>query len=434
MNLYKFSLKIKGFKIEEAESELKQLHSLSREEYKLFQERRRDEIVRFHLENNAFYCKKVGEKNFHSFDKLPIMTKKDFQVPLENILSKGFSKENCYISNTSGSTGIPLYFAKDKESHAFTHAIIMDCYAQWGITPSSKQARFYGIPLSGKSRYVELLKDFLLNRKRFPVFNLSDERLASYLEDFKKIKFEYIYGYTSAIVQFAKYLLSRKIVLKDICDSLKCCIVTSEVCTEEDKVIMSKAFAVPIVKEYGASETSILAFEYPGIGWKIIDDNTYIEIVDNNGNSLPLGSEGRILVTSLSNKAFPVIRYEIGDLGILEEKGGILLLKSLLGRVSDMVKLPSGKIAAGLTFYYVSRSILENLGIIKEFIIKQTAIDTFVFEVVMDRDFTKTEIVFLEKQMDEYLEPGLKLIVNRVTEIKRPASGKIKHFYSMLNV
>lgn len=95
--------------------------------------------------------------------------------------------------------------------------------------------------------------------------------------------------------------------------------------------------------------------------------------------------------------------------------------------------LPSGKIAAGLTFYYVSRSLLENLGIIREFIIKQITIDTFVFDVVIDRDFSKQEIDFLHKQMDEYLETGLKLIINKVDKIKRPTSGKIKHFYSMIN-
>ncbi|MEG2120535.1 MAG: hypothetical protein RRZ64_00575, partial [Rikenellaceae bacterium] len=97
---------------------------------------------------------------------------------------------------------------------------------------------------------------------------------------------------------------------------------------------------------------------------------------------------------------------------------------------NDMIKLPSGKTAAGLTFYYVSRSLIEKISIVKEFIVRQTAIDTFEFDIVLDRDFTDKEVAFLKQQLDDYLEPNLKLVINRVDKINRPNSGKIKHFYS----
>jgi phenylacetate-CoA ligase len=120
-------------------------------------------------------------------------------------------------------------------------------------------------------------------------------------------------------------------------------------------------------------------------------------------------------------------------MGIIEKKGNKIILKELSGRVNDMIYLPSGKVAAGLTFYYISRSILESLGIIKEFVIRQTTVDTFVFDVVMDRPFSEGETEFLESQMTQYLEPGLNLQINKVEIIMRPKSGKIKHFYSELN-
>ena len=41
-------------------------------------------------------------------------------------------------------------------------------------------------------------------------------------------------------------------------------------------------------------------------------------------------------------------------------------------------------------------------------------------------------IIELQNKLENYLEPGLKLEINRVKFIKRPNSGKIKHFYSML--
>ena len=56
-----------------------------------------------------------------------------------------------------------------------------------------------------------------------------------------------------------------------------------------------------------------------------------------------------------------------------------LKLTELCGRKSQLIYLPSGKIAPGLTFYYVLRGVLEKSDDIKQFIIIQKAIDLTVF-------------------------------------------------------
>ena len=45
-----------------------------------------------------------------------------------------------------------------------------------------------------------------------------------------------------------------------------------------------------------------------------------MEILDENNQPVPYGKEGKVVITSLYNKAHPFIRYEIGDVGILDEK------------------------------------------------------------------------------------------------------------------
>jgi len=128
-----------------------------------------------------------------------------------------------------------------------------------------------------------------------------------------------------------------------------------------------------------------------------------------------------------------MIRYQVGDKGILQDKdrGSIYRsLNTLSGRINDTVILPGGKVAAGLTFYYIARSILEKTNCLKEFIVRQTAIDHFVFDIVSERDLTATEIQEINNNISLYLEPGLTLTINRVTEIKRTEAGKLKHFYS----
>lgn len=424
-------LKLKGFPINRAISELETIMKYSPEELSDWQSQKKDEIVQFHIANNQYY--RTFIKTYVKWGDLPILTKSDFQVPIKQIISSNYKLNNLHIGNTSGSSGHPFFYAKDKYCHALTWANIMTLYKKHDISIESKQARFYGIPKDLKGYYTEKVKDFLTNRVRFPVFDLGDATLNNWVERFNLTSFDYLYGYTSAMVCFARHCIDKKIILKNICPTLKCCIVTSEVCSEQDKNILELGFGVQVINEYGASEADVISFTYPNGDWRISSSNLYIEIIDENGHILPHGKEGRIIITSLFNKAMPLIRYEIGDLGVIDiSEEGFPILKKLIGRVNDMVILPSGKRAAGLTFYYISRSILERGGVLKEFVIRQTQLDTFVFDIVSTSPLTKDQILEIENQMKIYLEPGLKLIVNQVNQIIRSNSGKIKHFYSEL--
>ena len=93
--------------------------------------------------------------------------------------------QNVYISNTSGSSGHPFYFAKNKEAHSMDWAIIKDRYNWHNLELNSKQARFYGIPLETLTYSKEKMKDYLMNRIRFSIYDLSDEVLWKYLGKFK---------------------------------------------------------------------------------------------------------------------------------------------------------------------------------------------------------------------------------------------------------
>ena len=134
-----------------------------------------------------------------------------------------------------------------------------------------------------------------------------------------------------------------------------------------------------MVNEYGASELNLIAFENPEGQWQVNSETLFIEILDKNNNPNKNGKEGRIVITSLYNKASPFIWYDIGDVGILSEKSTlkIPILEKLVGRSNDIAFLPSGKKAAGLTFYYITKSIIEDNGNVKEFIIEQHKKDTF---------------------------------------------------------
>lgn len=433
--LLKFIFKSNGYPIDQAIDELKRIQGLSADAIEHHQTQLAWDIFRYHIENNVHYREIIKETDIQNWTDVPLISKSHLQIPLEQSLSKGYLAKDCFVNNTSGSTGTPFYFAKDKFSHAMTWAVIIDRFGKHGITfGHSFQARFYGIPLSGLKFYKEKVKDYFTNRYRFPVFDLSDAKMEEFKKVFEKKCFQYVNGYTSSLVLFAKYLINQGVSAKQICPTLQVVIPTSEMCDESDRKILEKGFGVKVVNEYGASELDLIAMEDENGNWILNNETLFIEILDNENQPVEPGKEGRIVITSLYNKAMPFIRYDLGDIAVISENtsGKYQVLKQLVGRTNDFAILPSGKKAAGLTFYYISKALMAEGDTMKEFIIKQTKLDEFVFEYVSDQEISDEQKLNVQSALDKYLEPGLKAIFEKKMVIERTNAGKFKHFQSLI--
>lgn len=435
MNLFDITLRIKGFPIREATRHLEEIQKLSTFDFDQYLEKQKKEITKFHLANNPFYSSLAKNASVSDWNSLPVLTKNDLQQPLVNRLSNGYSKRSVYINKTSGSGGHPFVFAKDKFSHALTWAMIKNRFAWHDIDlNTSLQARFYGIPLDTVGYQKERLKDRLSSRYRFPIFDLSDQKLEQFYQKFKKTPFDYINGYTSSIVLFAKYLQKKEVILKEVCPCLKVCMVTSEMLFETDKKLLEMQFGVPVVNEYGASELDLIAYTNIENQFIVNSETLFVEVLDDKNKPVPHGESGKIVISSLYNKAHPFVRYDIGDTGVLCESSTLQkpILKNLIGRTNDVALLPSGKSVPGLTFYYVTKSIIEDDGNVKEFVVVQTEKDTFEIKYTSERMLTSNEEAEIKKALEIYLEPGLNLNLERVISLDRSRRGKLKQFTSVL--
>jgi len=425
VSLFELIYKWRHYDISVALNDIENVKNLSKSEFLIWQKKKRWEMALTLYKNNSFYHQLVGDTFPDRWEDLPIVTKSDLQIDVKKLLSKGFSSNEIYVNNTSGSSGHPLKFTKDYYTQARVWAAKKYFFKMHGVNIGDKEARFYGIPKSLKGNIVQRTKDLILNRYRFVIFEMSDEIFNKWVEKFRRTKFVYVYGYTSSIVLFSRYLVKHKIIMKNLCPTLKVCMVTSEICTNEDRLIIEQAFGIRVVKEYGTTDVGLLGYECPYGTMHIPEENVYIE--ENE--------QGELLVTDLFNKTFPFIRYKVGDIAKVREQNCKCgshnkVIAELMGRTNDVIMLPSGNISPGFTFYYVSRALLESSGVLKEFIIRQTALDSFEFDVVSDKPLNPSDIEELKKTAEEYLESGLRIIVNQVEKIERPASGKIKHFYS----
>ena len=280
------------------------------------------------------------------------------------------------------------------------------------------------------------LKDLLSHRYRFNIFDFSDAAMQKMVRKFQRTPFDYINGYTNSIVLLANYLKKKNLYLNEICPSLKVCIVTSEMLFDTDKKLLEEQFRIPIINEYGSAELDIIALESPDGIWKINSETLFVEILDDHDQVLPYGKEGRIVVTSLYNKAHPMIRYEVGDLGVLDEKSTLQnpILKKLIGRTNDIAILPSGKKSPGMTFYSITKKLFDDDGNVKEFVITQSKLDTFEIEYTSEKELTAEEIENIKRVLDQFLEPNLNYFFYRKEKIERGKSGKLKQFKSLVSV
>ena len=198
VNLTNLSLRLNGYPIAAAKRKLQQLQAEVEQDFSAYTEARKAEILKHHLTENPFYENLTGTVT--DWDSLPILTKSDLQQPLSGRLSKGFSEKTIHKHKTSGSSGHPFIFAKDKFAHALTWASIQNLYGKLGIDTRLPEARFYGIPKSGVDYYRERFKDVLGNRYRFPIFDVSPENFETFIRRFTTRAYGHLNGYTSSLV------------------------------------------------------------------------------------------------------------------------------------------------------------------------------------------------------------------------------------------
>lgn len=447
--ILEYTLRLNGFPIDEARKRLNEI----------IEERRRDhvpgmfnrsqmadafDIFHHHRDSNPFYRKVIGpmgigqtfkDATYEEWLKVPIIRKRDLQVPLEERI--GWLKgERLHFHSTSGSSGTPFTFARDKFGHAMIWAMTDQRFKKLGIDyGKSFQARFYGMPLEKRKYYTQRVKDRLSGRYRFPISNLSDRMLEKITLEFGSRKFEYVYGYTSALAYYSRFLRKKGVVLNELCPTLRLAVTASEVCDDIDRESIRSAFGVPVSNEYGAAELDLIAIEDADGDWIVNNETLLIEILDEDGIPCPPGIEGRVVATSLFNKAMPFIRYELGDRAVMADrcKDHYNVLDRVVGRTGDFARTPSGKVVSGLVLYYVAKSVfLKSSVFLMEFMIIQKELDSFELRYCADRDLEEGDKKIFTDTLHRYLENGLKCSFLRLDSLERTRAGKLTHFLSEL--
>jgi phenylacetate-CoA ligase len=182
--------------------------------------------------------------------------------------------------------------------------------------------------------------DVVLNRRQFSTIALDDDHIAQYWEYIERWKPEYIRGYPFALAQFCRHRP------KGDMNSYrpKAVLTTSEMLTASARATIEGTFDAPVFDAWGLNDGGAAAYECSEHNGMHVDiTRAYVETVDDGGRPV-WGVPGRIVVTSLTNRAFPFVRYDTGDVGVLAWRDcgcgrSGLMLTQILGRADERLDL-----------------------------------------------------------------------------------------------
>ena len=288
---------------------------------------------------------------------IPTLSKNDLQKNFSGLLSKVGNRKHWRENSSGGSTGQTVVLMQDpgyrEEGRAST--FVSDSMQGW--TFGNRTALLWGAqrdtgPMTSLSgRFIR----FLQNMRIYDSFDMGPERMLAYHNELEDYQPDNIVAYAGSAYLFARFLLDSG--LKPSYPRVS--IVTSaETLTGAMRNTIQECFNAQVYNRYGSREVGLMGTECSSHSGLHLHLDKYIETLDLQTKKPVWGELGTVSVTLFSNFAMPLIRYEIGDVGILDQGSctcGVNTPKfsTVLGRSSDFIVAPSGKLIHGEYFTHV---------------------------------------------------------------------------------
>jgi len=250
--------------------------------------------------------------------KLPFTTRKDlgdnypyglFAVPLRDIVR---------ISPSAGTAVKPVVVGYTKGDLKVRDTITARFLTAGGVIDTD----IVQICLNpGLSNWGRALKEGAesIGASVMPMSHMSTSKQLMAMEDYR----------TSVLLttpSYAMHMLGVMEVMNKDANSLalKAILVVGEPLKDKTRRLLEAAFFVDVTAGYGPSDVMGpgIAFECrQKDGLHISEDHLLLEVVDPNGGApCPPGQAGEVVITTLTARAFPLIRFRTGDLASTMEK------------------------------------------------------------------------------------------------------------------
>jgi phenylacetate-CoA ligase len=349
-------------------------------------------------------------------DELPMV---DRQVAREHAAQiRRADVRHARLASTSGSTGAGLTFPVTREA-------IWQQWATWW-----RFRRWHGIERGEWCGYFGGRAIVPAARRRGPFWrvnvpgrqvlfsgsHLGADTWAAYATELERRRLAWLHGYPSMLALLASYMVEHHHTLGY---EVRWITTSAENLLPAQADLIARAFGVRPRQHYGMAEGVANASECPRGCLHVDEDFAFVEFVpDANGGC-------RVIGTNLTNRAFPLIRYDVGDIAQVSGRSCECgrpgrIIDRLDGRREDYVVLPSGAMVGRLDH------IFKDQVHVREAQIYQATSTRVVLRLVCGRDFTSADEHALLSRARTWLGSELRIEVEHRESLPRTRSGKLR--------
>jgi len=395
--------------------------------YKIQKENLR-QLLKHTVKNCDLYkdIKLQNDNPFFWLKQFPILTKDIVRKKEAALLTQ--PTKNLVKFCSSGSSGFQTCVYESKKELEANRALLMHFWEWSGYKIGSPIVQTGITPNRG---FFKSLKDLFLRTIYVDAFAHSEEQIIKVLKKINNKNYT-IAGYASSINYMAEVALENNLTT-----DLKAVISLGDKLFKHYKTNIVKAFNCKVYDTYGSAEGFMIAAQKDLEYYYIFSPHVFIEVVDDDYNPVPDGTMGNILVTRLDGYAQPMIRYRLGDLGILLQKNkypkkrefNYPLLAQIVGRETDVVKTQNGKTLVVHSF----TGIFEHIPGIKQFKVIQDNLQSIEIEIIKGATFTDSDVDKATQMLQKYInDKHFKINYRFVDSIAPSKSGKPQMIESKL--
>ena len=419
--------------------ELERFQWLPESDLRRLQWQRLQDMLSFVCANNGFYQQRFAVagitpdmiKTADDLRRIPILTKEEIRAAGLNLLSRGYTTKELQHARTGGSTGksLELYYTEECSEMRNGCARRHDRWTGW--EPGEPIAACWGNPYLPKT-LKERLQQWLVQPMLYlDTMSVSDGSIAEFIAAWRRIRPTLLFGHAHSLYILACSL--KRLGIENI--RPRGILSSSMMLIPSERKIIEEVFGVPVIDRYGCEEVSLIACEcecHEGLHLNI--DHLFIEFVNEEGMPVTNGESGKIVVTDLTNKAMPLVRYQVEDMGVPTDRKcscgrGLPLMEEVTGRVADFLMKRDHTRVAGISLI---ENTLTRFAGLEQMQIIQEDVDLLEVRLVVGPAYTGQTKIDLIVYLQSVFGYDVRRNIVLLEEIRPEKNGKYR--FSICNI
>jgi phenylacetate-CoA ligase len=356
-------------------------------------------------------------KSLEDLRRIPILSKQVTRREKENLADRTTLARALEL-RTSGSTGEFFREYVSPEHWVVEQATVWRHWSwlRYRFRDRVAIVRSY-VPDSGGPLWkLDPVRNFLY----FSAYHLTPENAMAYLRKMQAWAPQIVRGYASSLLLLARTILDKAIELPP----LKGILTASETLLPSTRATIERAFGTRVFDWYGQAEATVTMNECEQHqGLHVNSEYGICELLDDP--LLPAG-EKRIIATSLHNITMPLIRYDTGDIAIVDAHSpscpcGRTLpsVRGICGRLDSFLYAPDGRVIPSVNLYTLMHEFEE----IEAFQFIQPSVD-YIEVRVRTRGLTNQRQARLCKGLSLRFGDTVRVEIKENQEFEQTAEGK----------